>query len=250
MTGSGPFPVRERSDEARESRTSSTTRWSRGGPGAGPPAAPRGDLRGHEQQLVAGLQGLLGARRQHPRTADDRHQRGVLGPVHVPDRGAGERRLRRQRQLDQVRVAVAEAEQPDEVADAHRLLDQGRHEARRRDGDVHAPGLGEQPLVLRVVHAGDDPRHAVLGLGEQRDDQVHLVVAGRRDHHVAALERRLVKGGDLTRVGEQPLRLRHPLHRDGRGGLVDQQDLVPVLQELARDGTAHRARARNSDTHQ
>src|SRR3712207_6866476 len=61
---------------------------------------------------------------------------------------------------------------------------------RSGDGDVHAPRLVEHPLVLRVVDAGDRARHAVLGLGEQRDDEVRLVVAGRRDDDVALVEDR------------------------------------------------------------
>lgn len=207
-------------------------------------------LGGHEQQLVTGLQGLLGARRQHPGAADDRDERGVLRPGHGAHPDAGERRLRRQRQLDQVGVAVAEAQQPDEIADAHRLLDQRGHQTRRGDRDVDAPRLVEQPLVLRVVHPGHDPRHAVLGLREQRDDQVDLVVTRRGDHDVAPLERRLVERRDLTGVREEPLGHRDALHRDGGRRLVDQQHLVPVLQELGRDGTAHRTGPGNRDAHQ
>ena len=55
----------------------------------------------------------------------------------------------------------------------------------RGDGDVDAPRLVEHPLVLRVVHAGDRAGDAELGLGQQRDDEVRLVVAGRRHDDVA-----------------------------------------------------------------
>ena len=58
--------------------------------------------------------------------------------------------------------------QPDQVADADRLLDEGRQQPRRGHGHVDAPRLVEQPFVARVVDPGDHPRHAVLGLGEQR----------------------------------------------------------------------------------
>ncbi|AYN31875.1 hypothetical protein DUI70_1372 [Streptomyces albus] len=145
---------------------------------------------------------------------------------------------------------MAEAQQPHQVADADRLLHEGGHQARGGDRDVHAPGLVEQPLVLRVVHPGHHARHPVLRLRQQRDDQVDLVVAGRGDHDVAALQRGLVEGGDLAGVGEQPLRLRYALDRDRGRRLVDEQDLVAVLQQLARDGTAHRPGSGNGDPHQ
>src|SRR5690606_16685885 len=77
-----------------------------------------------------------------------------------------------------------------------------------------------------------------------------LVVAGRGDHHLAALQRRVVQRGDLARVGEQPLRPRDHLHLDGLGALVDQEHLVPVLQQFLGDGAAHRARSRDRDPHQ
>lgn len=202
-----------------------------------------------KEEFVAGLQRLLRGGGQDPGTPDDGDQRGVLGPADVADADAGQGRLRRQRQLDQVGVTLAEPQQPDQVADADGLLDQGRHEAGRGDGDVDAPGLVEEPLVLRVVDPGDDARNPVLRLGEQRHHQVDLVVPGRRDHHVAALERGLVQRGDLAGVGEQPLGARHPLHRDRARRLVDQQDLVAVLQQLTGDGPAHGPRPRNGDPH-
>jgi hypothetical protein len=145
---------------------------------------------------------------------------------------------------------VAEAEQTHQVADAHRLLDQGRHQPGRRHGDVHAPRLVEQPLVLRVVDPGDHTRDAVLRLRQQRDDQVDLVVARRGDHHVAALQRGLVQRGDLAGVGKQPLRHGDALDRDRGRRLVDEQDLVAVLQQFARDRAAHRTGSGNGDPHQ
>ena len=61
-------------------------------------------------------------------------------------------------------------------------------QVRRRDGDVDAPQLVEHPLVLRVVHPGDDARHAELLLGEQRHDEVVLVVAGDGGDDVGLLD--------------------------------------------------------------
>ena len=70
----------------------------------------------------------------------------------------------------------------------HRFLDECGEHPRGGDGDVDAPRLVEQPLVLRVVDAGDHALDAELGLGEQREDEVGLVVAGGRDHDVVVLQ--------------------------------------------------------------
>ena len=83
-----------------------------------------------------------------------------------------------------------ELEQPHQPADAHGLVDERRDEVRGRHRDVDAPRLVEHPLVLRVVDARDDPRDRELLLREQRHDEVVLVVAGRGDDDVAALEAR------------------------------------------------------------
>ena len=73
---------------------------------------------------------------------------------------------------------------PTETASSTRAGEQ----LRGRHGDVDAPGLVEQPVVLRVVDAGDDPGDGELLLGEQRDDEVVLVVAGHGDHDVGLVE--------------------------------------------------------------
>ena len=88
--------------------------------------------------------------------------------------------------LDQAGLTALELEDAHQAADGDRLLDQRGDEVRGRHREVDAPVLVEQPLVLRVVHPGDHARHRELLLGEQRDDEVVLVVAGRGDDHVAA----------------------------------------------------------------
>ena len=104
--------------------------------------------------------------------------------------------------------------------------------------------------LLGVVDPADRARHGELGLGEQRDHEVGLVVAGRRDDDVARLELGLLERGQLARVGEQPLRLGHGVGADRRGGLVDQQDGVPVVDELLGDRTADGACSGDHDAHQ
>ena len=62
-----------------------------------------------EEQLVAGLERLLGRGRDDPLAADDRHQRRVVGQQQVANRGAGTRRTFGQGDLDQVGLTLAEA---------------------------------------------------------------------------------------------------------------------------------------------
>ena len=110
-----------------------------------------------------------------------------------------------QRDLHEVGLALPQRHQPHQVAHRDRLLDQRREQARGGDRDVDAPVVVEQPLVARVVHPGDDPAHRELGLGQQRHHEVDLVVAGGRDHDVAALQAGLLQRGELAGVGVHPL---------------------------------------------
>ena len=133
-------------------------------------------------------------------------------------------------------MTLAEGQQADEVTDGHGLLDHRGQQPWRRHGDVDAPRLVEQPLVLGVVDPGHHPIDAELGLGQQRDDQVDLVVAGRGDHHVAALDVRLHQCVELAGVRQQPLRARHAVDLHGPWLPLDEQHLVTVAEELAGDG--------------
>jgi hypothetical protein len=160
------------------------------------------------------------------------------------------RRTLRKGELDEVGLTLAQRHEPDEVADADGLLDQGAEQAWGRHGDVDAPHLVEHPLVLRVVDAGDDARHAVLGLGEQRDDEVDLVVAGGGDDDVARLQLRLVEGGDLAGVGEQPGGAGDAVGVDRARLLVDEQEVVAVLDQLEGDGPADGSGSGDGDAHQ
>jgi len=100
-----------------------------------------------------------------------------------------------------------------------------------------------------MVHPADGARHAELGLGQQRMDQVRLVVAGRRDGDVAGVEAGLLEAGQLTRVRQQPLGLRHAFGLDRVGVAIDQQNLVAVGDQLPGDRAAHVAGSGDDDTH-
>ncbi len=57
------------------------------------------------------------------------------------------------------------------------------------DTATSTPQFSSNSHSLRgVVDAGHHPRNRELGLGEQADHDVDLVVTGRRDHHVEFLE--------------------------------------------------------------
>ncbi len=105
------------------------------------------------------------------------------------DRGRPGRRVVGEGDLDQVGLAPLELQEPHQRPDRDRLLDQGGEQVGRRDGDVDAPRLVEQPPVLRVVDPGDDPGDGELHLGQQGHDEVVLVVAGGGDHDVGGVER-------------------------------------------------------------
>src|SRR6516164_6447656 len=101
-----------------------------------------------------------------------------------------------------------------------------------------------------MIHSRHDARHPVLGLGQQRHHQVYLVIAGCGDHHLRSLQLCVVEGADLAGVGEQPFGPWHGVQLDLLRLIVDQQHLVPVLEELAGDGTADGAGAGDRDPHQ
>src|SRR6201994_645841 len=101
-----------------------------------------------------------------------------------------------------------------------------------------------------MVDPGHHPGYSVLGLGQQRNDQVDLVVAGGGDDRVAAVQRGLVQRADLAGVGQQPLRPGQAVGLDRLGRLVDEQHLVPALQQLTGDGPADRAGSGDRDPHQ
>ena len=101
-----------------------------------------------------------------------------------------------------------------------------------------------------MVDAGDNPRHPELRLGEEGDDEVDLVVSGRGHHDLALCEVCFLQGGELTGV-----RLQHLGAVDGSrpgefGVTVDEEYVVAESDELACDGPAHLAGARNGNLHE
>ena len=91
----------------------------------------------------------------------------------------------------------------------------------------------------------DGAGHAELGLGQQRGDEVGLVVAGRGDDDVALVE----AGPPPARRSRRSRRAatRRPGTRSGLIAarvLVDEQHLVAVVEQLAGDRAADRCRLR------
>ena len=129
--------------------------------------------------------------------------------LHVADEFADDRGVVGQGQLVHEGAGLVEGEYRYQRADADGLLDERRHDPRRRYGHVHAPGLVEQPLVLRVVDACHGSGHAVLGFGQQRGHEVGLIVTGRGDDDIALAGSGLSQGIDIAGVGELPVGLGH-----------------------------------------
>ena len=105
-----------------------------------------------------------------------------------------------QRHLDDGHASALQADQADEVAHRHGLLDHRGEDVGRRHGGVHAPLLVEEPFVLRVVHAGQHARHGELLLGQQRRDEVVLVVAGGGHDDLGLGQLSLLEHPGLARV--------------------------------------------------
>ena len=125
---------------------------------------------------------------------------------------------------------------------------------RRRHRHVHAPHLVEHPLVLRVVHSGDDPGYGELLLGEEGDDEVVLVVAGDGGDDVGAVDLGPGELAHLAGVGREPLHAgrvaRRLLLPDAVRIDLDDGDLVAGLGELAGDERADVAASGDDDSHQ
>jgi hypothetical protein len=113
---------------------------------------------------------------------------------------ADHRGVRRQRNLDEVRVALAEGKESNEIADADRFFDEGREHSWCRDSNVNTPRLIEHPLVLRMINASDDARDAVLGLREKRDYEVDLVIARRSNDNLAISKSGFIEGRNLAGI--------------------------------------------------
>ena len=140
--------------------------------------------RDEHQHLVARLERGVAPGHDETVAPDHRHDDGVAGEVQVGDGGVVGRGVLGQRDLDQVGGAPLELEEADERAHRDGLLHQRGQQLGRRDRDVHPPALVEEPLVLRVVDPGHDAGHRELLLGQERDDEVVLVIAGRRHDDV------------------------------------------------------------------
>ena len=116
-------------------------------------------------------------------TANSEHPSGIAEVLRGP---TDRRRTGQQVRLDQLQLALAERREVEQLVDRDVLLDRAQDHPRRADQLVHAE-MPEQRLVLRVVDPRDRPRHVEVVLGHLADDEVVLVVAGYRGHHVGPI---------------------------------------------------------------
>ncbi len=200
-----------------------------------------------EQQFVACLEHIAGLRNYHSVGTNHGDQGGVGRQLQFAHRLPDQRIVFGQGEFRQCGVAFPQAHQSHQVTDVDGTLDSGNHRTRRRDRYVDPPGLAEQPLVADVVDPGHHPRHPELGLGQQTHHQVGFVVSGCGDHHVARLRARFLQRGHFAGVGVEPIRVRHLVRLEVRSLPLDQQDLVPGVEQLLCDRAADIAGAGNPD---
>ena len=183
---------------------------------------------------VSGRRGAHRARRTASATSGTSSSERVRGssssrPSSIRPTTGGSPRRKRRRQRHRV-PASATTGPGARAAAAPRPDLEG---ARGGDGDVDAPDLVEQPLVLGMVDPGDRTRHAELGLGQQRHDQVGLVVAGAA---IATSQR--VGPASSSEESSQASASSHSasarIGLDGARVLVDQQYLWPFSRSSAR----------------
>src|SRR5450759_3633316 len=202
-----------------------------------------------EHELVTSLESAVTVGGHAAPVPDNGREHGLARPVDLADPASNSWGAVRQGHLHEVRTALLERHQAHEVTHGHGFFDEGAHEPGCGDGDIDAPHVVEQPLVSRMVHAGDRPGHSELRLGEQGMDEVDLVVARGRDREVARVQASLGKRVELAGVGQQPLGFGYGRRLDGARRPVDQQDAVPVGDELLGDGTADVAGSGDGDAH-
>ena len=112
------------------------------------------------------------------------------------------------------------------------------------NGHVDAPRLVEEPVVLRMVDPGYHPGHREFLLGQQRDDQVVLVISCCRHDHIRTGQTGGVEGRHLAGVPH------HPLHTEGGtpggdGGVyLDEQDFMASFVQVSSEIAAYVARPR------
>ena len=142
-----------------------------------------------------------------------------------------------------------EREQAHRDTHRHSLFDERRHDTRGRDGHIHTPRLIKEPLVLRVVQAGDDARNRKLRFGQQRDDQVRLVVPRGGNHHVGLGHASVAQGVGRARICEHPVSVSDRGNTQLFGHVVDQGNVVTVSEELQGNAAPDRTGSSNDDLH-
>ena len=199
---------------------------------------------GERDELVAGAEHRLGLRDHDVPVAQDRDDRRVVRQPQLVERSARRGRAGLELHLDDRDPPTLQPEQLHEVAGRDGLLHHRGQHVRRRHRRVDTPLIGEQPLVLGVVDAGQHTGHREFLLREQRRHEVVLVVAGSGDDDIGVGEIGVVQHPRLAGIAEHDGDFGDLLPQvfDGRGILFDQRDLVAAHR---RDRPPRAARSRH-----
>ena len=169
--------------------------------------------------------------------------------MQVTDPASGHPRVGAEQHLDDLQLLLLQIEQVDEPVLGHLVLEQAQDQVGRRDRGLD-PEQVEVAAVARVVDAGDDLVDQVLLARHLADQDVVLVVAGHRDHHVGALDPGPLEHPELggVTVGDVVLELL----LDGQVAppiALDQRHLVVLLEQLPSQVPADLARTDDDDVH-
>src|SRR5450756_2605732 len=207
--------------------------------------------RRQEAQYVVAGQDLGGAARdQSVAGAHDRREQHATGQVDVLHVGVGEGRVLADLELYELYLLAPQRQQMHELVRRQLVHDEVQH----RRGGAHRVLDAEQVeggLVEGVVDPGHDLGHAELELGDLRDDDVVLVVAGDGDDHVGATDAGLLEDPDLGAVAEHEGVFAEQVGDEvvARLALLDEGDLVAKLHELSRGVQADLAAADDEHEH-
>ncbi len=152
----------------------------------------------------------MASRDERLAAAQNGDQQHAVWQSDVLDQRVGERRRLADFELDEFELLVAQRHQVDELVGRQFVHDHVEHATRGADCVLDTEQV-EGRLVVRVVDARHDLGHAELLLGDLGDDDVVLVVACYRHHHIRTPDSGTLQYPDLGAVSVDEVLLAHDL---------------------------------------